>query len=104
MQHKRLQQLYHEAKSIGTATTQQCWVLVKRLLEIAVSYPGKFANKLASATRNLFTFLQHEDMELTNNHAEREIRYLAIHHKVRGQIGSEREMQRFGTLLTCILM
>ena len=101
--HRRLQQLYHEAKSVGTATAQQCEALVKRLLDIAATYPGKFANKLASATGNLFTFLLYEGMEPTNNAAEREIRSLVIHRKIRDQIGSKERMRRFGALLTCIL-
>ena len=88
---------------MGTATASQCGVLKERLLEIAASYPRGLANKLASASNHLFTFLLHEGMEPTNNSVEREMRYPVIHRKVRGQIGSTEKMARFGILLTCIL-
>ena len=101
--HSRLQQLFHGAKLMGTATASQCGVLKERLLEIAASYPRGLANKLASASNHLFTFLLHESMEPTNNSVEREMRYPVIHRKVRGQIGSTGKMARFGMLLTCIL-
>ena len=45
----------------------------------------------------------HDDMEPTNNAAEKEIQSVMIHRKVCGQIGSKREIRRFDTLLTCIL-
>ena len=99
----RLKQPYHEAKSMEGATGRQCDVLVKRLLEIAKPYPAGLAGKISSAAGNLFTFLRYEGMEPTNNAAEREIRSVVLHRKVRGQIGSEGGMRRFGILLTCIL-
>ena len=101
--HGRLKQPYHEAKSMEGATGRQCDVLVKRLLEIAKPYPAGLAGKISSAAGNLFTFLRYEGMEPTNNAAEREIRSVVLHRKVRGQIGSEGGMRRFGILLTCIL-
>ena len=88
---------------MGTATRQQCGILVRRQLKIAEPYPKKLANRISAAAENLFTLLRYEGMEPTNNTAEREIQSVLIHHKVRGQIGSENGMRRFGVLLTCIL-
>ena len=79
--HSRLQQLFHGAKLMGTATASQCGVLKERLLEIASSYPRELDNKLASASDHLFTFLLHEGMKPTNNSVEREMRYPVIHRR-----------------------
>ena len=101
--HGRLKQPYREAKPMEGATERQCDALVKRLPEIAKPYPAGLAGKIPSAAGNLFTLLRYEGMEPTNNAAEREIRSVVLHRKVRGQIGSEGGMRRFGILLTCIL-
>ena len=45
----------------------------------------------------------HDDMEPTNNTAEKEIQSAMVHRKVCGQIGSKRWIRRFDTLLTCVL-
>ena len=65
-------------------------MLKKRLLEIAAPYLKKLASKLASATHCLFTFLPCGGIEPANNSAGRGIRSLALHCRIRGQIGSKK--------------
>lgn len=53
--------------------------------------------------RSLFTFLEHEGVEPTNNRAERALRYIVLLRKVFGQIkGGRRSMERLGHLATCV--
>ena len=101
--HSRFRQFFHGTKLVKTATAPQCEVLKERLLGMAASYPRGLANKIASASGHLFTFLLHEGMEPINNSVEREIRCPVIHRKVRGQIGSAGKMAEFGMLPACIL-
>lgn len=83
---RRLRLLYHEAKARGTATDAQRMTLEGRLLDLTSLYPEKLRNRIALASGNLFTFLQHEGMEPVNNAAEREVRTVVIHRKMRDQI------------------
>ena len=54
--------------------------------------------------RSLFTFLEHEGVEPTNNRAERILRYIVMLRKVFGQIkGGRRSMERWGHLATCVM-
>ena len=51
----------------------------------------------------LFTFLEHEGVEPTNNRAERALSYIVLLRKIFCQIkGGRRSMERWGHLATCV--
>ncbi|MFV2014853.1 MAG: IS66 family transposase [Candidatus Heimdallarchaeota archaeon] len=50
----------------------------------------KFVRKLKNASIDLLTAVDHPQVPLTNNHAERMLRPLVIHRKIRGFVASER--------------
>ena len=63
----------------------------------------KMVDMLDRDKRSLFTFLEHEGVEPTNNRAERALRYIVLLRKVFGQIkGGRRSMERLGHLATCV--
>ena len=62
----------------------------------------KFGGKLQNAAPNLFTFMEHPDMEPTNNRAERALRSPVIHRKVRGQLRTSGGMRMFSILMSCL--
>lgn len=62
----------------------------------------KFVSKLKSASKDLFTFTLHHNVELTNSHAERQLREPIVHRKIRGQLKSEKGIVMFSRLLTVV--
>ena len=62
----------------------------------------KFATSLRNAEPNLFTFLRFDDMDSTNNLAERVQRPVAIQRKIRGHLWSDSGMHMMSVLITCI--
>ena len=71
---------------------------VRQALEISRQHTTKFAQTLAKAAPDLFTFILY-DLEPTNNHSERTMRFVVGHRNVRMQVCS---MWRCNTLWTCI--
>ena len=71
---------------------------VRQALEISKQHTTKFAQTLAKAAPDLFTFILY-DLEPTNNHSERTMRFVVGHRNVRMQVCS---MWRCNTLWTCI--
>ena len=62
----------------------------------------KFATSLRNAEPNLFTFLWFEDMDSTNNLAERVLRPGVVQRKVRVHLWSESGMHVMSVLMTCV--
>ena len=53
--------------------------------------------------RSLFTFVEHDGVEPTNNRAERALRYVVLLRKIFGQIkGGRRSMERWAHLASCV--
>lgn len=53
--------------------------------------------------RSLFTFVEHDGVEPTNNRAERALRYIVLLRKIFGQIkGGRRSMDRWAHLASCV--
>ncbi|MGI0084367.1 MAG: IS66 family transposase [Nitrososphaerales archaeon] len=75
------------------------YVLSKMYMGIDVV---KFVSKLKSASKDLFTFTLHHNVELTNSHAERQLREPIVHRKIRGQLKSEKGIVMFSRLLTVV--
>ena len=86
---ERLKYLYHTAKKSlrGDHTTY-----VRQALEMSKQYTTKFAQTLAKAALDLFAFILY-DLEPTNNHSERVMRFVVGHRNVRMQVYSNVEMQ-----------
>ena len=62
----------------------------------------KFRTKLGNAYEDLFRFILDPRIPPTNNAAERGLREIVIHRKIRGSIRSEDTMEWLGYLFTCI--
>ncbi len=62
----------------------------------------KFLEKLRNAGRNLFTFVMH-NVDSTNNAAERVLREVVIHRKIRGLLRNEKGMKMFGNIMTAVM-
>ena len=58
--------------------------------------------KLANALPNLFRFVTDPSIPATNNAAERGLRELVVHRKVRGSIRSEKTMDWMANIFTCV--
>ncbi len=63
----------------------------------------KFVTKLENAGKSLFTFILYSDIEPTNNAAERTLREVVVHRKIRGQLRTEKGMSMFGNIMTCMM-
>ena len=98
---ERLRYLYHTAK-VGPRGDRAIYdTYVRQALEIAEQYATKFSQTLAKAAPDLFTFVLY-NLEPTNNHSERAMRFVVGHRNVRIQVCSLRGMWRCNTLRTCI--
>ncbi len=62
----------------------------------------KFMTKLSNVLPNMFRFVIDPAIPTTNNAAKRALRKLAVHHKVRGSIWSEKTMDWLASLFTCV--
>ena len=103
--HESLLDVFEYAKSIKTDVKQIRQSLETRIMAIGDMYlqrDEKFGGKLQNAAPNLFTFMEHPDMEPTNNRAERALRSPVIHRKVRGQLRTSGGMRMFSILMSCL--
>ena len=83
----------------------------KRLDDVLDRYRGcgeedaeRMVAMLDRDKRSLFTFLEHEGVEPTNNRAERALRYIVLLRKIFGQIkGGRISMERWGHFATCVM-
>lgn len=100
------------AADAGTPRTRELRaVYEKRLDDVLDRYRGcgeedaeKMVAMLDRDKQSLFTFLEHEGVEPTNNRAERALRYIVLLRKIFGQIkGGRRSMERWGHFATCVM-
>ncbi len=103
MRHAKLQLIYHMPKRKGTATDIECEAFVERTVRLAETYPKKMADYPNAAAPYPFTLPRHDNMEGTNNPAERGMRPIVARRKISGQIGSAKGMRRMGILFACPL-
>ena len=77
---------------------------VSRIIDRYADHPvlEKFMTKLANALPNLFRFVIDPSIPATNNAAERGLRELVVHRKVRGSIRSEKTMDWLANIFTCV--
>ena len=107
MLHRKLQELYHEAKleppDTGDARLGE---LTDRVRSIARAYVGlndNFAVLLKNAAPNLLTFTRYPGMEPTNSESERMLRKVVIHRKIRQKLVTDGGKRMFATIMTCLL-
>ena len=98
---ERLRHLYHAAKAAPRGEHRIYEMYVRQATDIAEQYTTKFGETLARAAPNLFTFMLY-DLEPTNNHSERAMRFVVGHRNVRMQACSLGGMRRCNILWTCI--
>ena len=77
---------------------------VSRIIDRYADHPvlEKFMTKLSNALPNLFRFVTDPSIPATNNAAERGLRELVVHRKVRGSIRSEKTMDWLANIFTCV--
>ena len=63
---------------------------------------AKFMTKLSGAAEDLFEFVLDPRIDATNNAAERGLREIVIHRKIRGTLRSPESMQNLGNIFTCV--
>ena len=62
----------------------------------------KFMTKLGNAYEDLFRFVLDPRIPSTNNAAERGLREIVVHRKIRGSIRSKGTMRWLGNLFSCV--
>ena len=107
-----LSRIYADALHIPASTPKYERVpmhklLVQRTRRLARVYAddpviGKFMGKLNRASGDLFQFVLDPRIPPTNNAAERGLREIVVHRKIRGSIRSRETMQWMGNLFTCV--
>ena len=107
MLHRKLQELYHEAKLEPPDISDAHYMeLVCRARSVAKAYVGlddRFSILLGNAVPDLFTFIRYPGMEPTNNEFERMLCKVVIHLKIRQKLVTVGGKIMFGTIMTCIL-
>ena len=81
--------------------------LRRRVREILAKYADvavleKFMTKLGNAYEDLFRFVLDPRIPSTNNAAERGLREIVVHRKIRGSIRSKNTMRWLGNLFSCV--
>ncbi len=76
---------------------------VKRIAQRYDILGYHFGTKLKNAASDLFTFVNHPNMEPTNNESERMLRKVVTHREIRQRLVSTGGMKMFGILMTCTL-
>ena len=81
--------------------------LLRRVMDAARRYKDdpvleKFAVKLKNAGADLFRFVLNPEIPSTNNAAERALREIVVHRKIRGGIRAEVTMEWLGNFFTCV--
>ena len=77
---------------------------VSRIISRYADHPvlEKFMTTLSNALPSLFRFVIDPAIPATNNAAERALRELVVHRKVRGSIRSVKTMDWLANLFTCV--
>lgn len=106
---KHLRKIYKRAcnaKGSKKKRSHACKLLLRSIERLLSKYADvslfeKFITKLGNAKNDLFTFVMNRNVPSTNNAAERGLREIVIHRKIRGGIRSIQSMVSFGNLLSC---
>ena len=108
--YKWLSDIYHDAKKKRPARDRQKDhdLLSCRIRRLMSKYAGDplfkpFMNKLRNALPHLFTFVLNPRVPPTNNAAERGLREIVVHRKIRDTIKSRNTPNIMGNIFTCIM-
>ncbi len=109
-----LKKIYEDAKDTITARIsykrrkkirRNLYRRVKRIIDTYTPLHNlkRFMGKLGRALPNLFRFVLDPTIPPTNNAAERALREIVVHRKIRGGIRSEKSMETLGNLFSCVM-
>ena len=110
---KRLRQIYDDAKKMKKKRSRALWhnayaSLLARIKRIVARYTDdpvlkKFMGKISNAGGDLFRFVLNPKIPPTNNAAERGLREIVVHRKVRGGIRAEGTMTWMANFFSCVM-
>ena len=109
---RRLRKIYDDAKEAGTLPRhlreKASALLLARIDRIVARYADdpvleKFMIKLRNAGSDLFRFVLDPTIPPTNNAAERGLREIVVHRKIRGSIRAEETMTWLANFFSCIM-
>ena len=109
---KRLRKIYDDAKEAGTLPRhlreKASALLLARIDRIVARYADdpileKFMIKLRNAGSDLFRFVLDPTIPPTNNAAERGLREIVVHRKIRGSIRAEETMTWMANFFSCVM-
>ena len=106
---KYLRNIYERACNVKGSKKKRshaCKLLLRSIERLLAKYADmplleKFITKLGNAKNDLFVFVINRNVPSTNNAAERGLREIVIHRKIRGGLRSIQSMVSFGNLLSC---
>ena len=109
---KRLRKIYDDAKEASTLPRhlreKASALLLARIDRIVARYADdpileKFMVKIGNAGADLFRFVLDPTIPPTNNAAERGLREIVVHRKIRGSIRAEETMTWMANFFSCIM-
>ena len=109
---KRLRKIYNDAKESKRCShrlRQKTYtLLLARIDRLVAKYANdpileKFMIKIRNARNNLFQFVLDPEIPSTNNAAERGLREIVVHRKVRGGIRAKETMTWMANLFSCVM-
>ena len=110
---RRLRKIYDGAKEAGRKRSRQlrqraCALLLARIGRIVARYADdpvlkKFMGKISNAESDLFRFVLDPKIPPTNNAAERGLREIAVHRKIRGGIRAKETMTWMADFFSCVM-
>ena len=103
-----LHRIYHDAKKKRKAREREAAhkLLTRRIKKLLTKYGNnpllkKYIGKLERALPDMFRFVLDPRIPSTNNAAERELREIVIHRKIRGQLKSKNTTETLGNIFSC---
>ena len=110
---RRLRKIYDIAKKMSKKRSRSlrdkaCVLLPARIDRIVARYANdpileKFMVKLRNAGSDLFRFVLNPKIPPTNNAAERGLREIVVHRKIRGSIRAEETMTWMANFFSCVM-
>ena len=101
---KRLLEWLPPSRRLRSSAEADMYDLIDRYRESKNAATRRMVARLESSLPTLFTFMEHEGVDPTNDAPERAIRFLIRFRKMCGQLkGGRRSMRRLGHFATCVM-
>ena len=110
---RRLRKIYDDAKKVSKKRSRSLRNrayanLLARIDRIIARYSNdpvleKFTGKLGNAGSDLFRFVLNPNIPPTNNAAERGLREIVVHRKIRGSIRAKETMTWLANFFSCVM-